>query len=552
MRGSHDSKKPHEGRGARRKRHDWAASKPWPLAAIIPAEALRESLLTQQERPDPRGLKIRRAMILGDLDLEYSSVPCPLHLLDCEVYGNLKLGQSVVPEVSLEGSRVWDVGFDLCRIQGSLIADRLNCAGEFRAFGATVGGQVHLDHATFSKSAGDSICLGGISVNSDIHAFRLQSAGAVDLAGSRVEGQLVLEKARIQSRDSCALRLDHSRIDGGIFARDLRVEGEVNAVRMESKGKLDLGNSRIQNPGKHALRLDGADIRGGIAASEAVFEGQFCFPSADIGVEIDFTKATLDATGSRALSGQLSRIKHLCLRVAHSSGEINLTGAAIDNLEVGSKPPTPIVATGWSLRDLTGPPRSDWKASRDWLDSQKIFTSQPWHEIAGIYERNGQASDARRMRHAAAWRLTRKASWPNRWIRTAYGLLVGHGYYPLFAVIWLAAVLAVAGTATHDRSQFVPVSASARSAQPPPTASCPSGPEPLTADANPGCLTPGYPVYQPLLYALTVTTPASAVASPAWIPRSAPATWVLAICKVAGWLLTAMLLAALAGLLKRG
>ena len=66
-------------------------------------------------------------------------------------------------------------------------------------------------------------------------------------------------------------------------------------------------------------------------------------------------------------------------------------------------------ASGWRLGDVRGKIRHDKKAAADWLsrDNAKEFVAQPWHELANVYERNGQPADARWMRWKAARGVTR-------------------------------------------------------------------------------------------------------------------------------------------------
>ncbi len=50
----------------------------WDPGRTIPAAAVRAALLTKGLDPDPRGLRIRGANIIGSLDLEHATLPCTL------------------------------------------------------------------------------------------------------------------------------------------------------------------------------------------------------------------------------------------------------------------------------------------------------------------------------------------------------------------------------------------------------------------------------------------------------------------------------------------
>jgi hypothetical protein len=87
--------------------------------------------------------------------------------------------------------------------------------------------------------------------------------------------------------------------------------------------------------------------------------------------------------------------------------------------------------------------RHDRKAAADWLrrhNAAKEFVAQPWHELANVYERNGQPADARWMRWNAAQGVTHTSPLWSK-IRNIYGAAVGHGYYPLRAAGWLIGLI---------------------------------------------------------------------------------------------------------------
>jgi hypothetical protein len=67
-----------------------------------------------------------------------------------------------------------------------------------------------------------------------------------------------------------------------------------------------------------------------------------------------------------------------------------------------------------------------------------------------------------RIRVAAANRITANARWPTKLSRTIYLCVVGHGYYPLLAGLWLAAVV-FAGTmmVALNLNDFIPTNSAA-------------------------------------------------------------------------------------------
>jgi hypothetical protein len=83
--------------------------------------------------------------------------------------------------------------------------------------------------------------------------------------------------------------------------------------------------------------------------------------------------------------------------------------------------------------------------------------AQPWHELASVYDRNGQPADARWLRREAARGVTRTSRSGPKLVRWIYGALTGHGYYRLRAAFWLvlAVLVTISIVATH-RADFAP------------------------------------------------------------------------------------------------
>ncbi len=226
------------------------------------------------------------------------------------------------------------------------------------------------------------------------------------------------------------------------------------------------------------------------------------------------------------------------------------------------------------MQDLRGVVRSDRRATRRWLDTAPAFVAQPWHELAQVYDRNGQPADAKYLRLHAARRATQTSPWWSKPPRVAYDLLVGYGYRPLLAGAWLIAALLVAFviTSTHKAS-FEP--GNITQAQ----AALTAGTEPMTTSSGlPGTSGPtgaaggagstartvptgntrcqdltGYPCLRPGLYALDTVLPPTVTTGQgtAWRPTTTWIAYTLTFLKAFGWLLTALLLAGVTGLLRK-
>ena len=258
--------------------------------------------------------------------------------------------------------------------------------------------------------------------------------------------------------------------------RPVQIGIRVDALGLHPHGPLNLRGATLTNPAGDALNLDQATIT----------DGMF-----------------LD-------------------RGFAATGQVTMRFATLKVLVGSDKPPAQLVVTGWRLGDIHGV-LNDPKTMTSWLDAvpAKEFALQPWHEAAAVYDRQGRPTDAKRLRVAAARRVTARSKLPSKLLRTLYGLFAGYGYYPLLAGVWLIAAAIMAGTLTFFFGAT----------------------QPLTGGAS---LDPG-------LYGAAVVIPPAAgiipsswtVTSPLWL------AWTLIALKAFGWLQTAILIAGLTGLLKK-
>ena len=93
-----------------------------------------------------------------------------------------------------------------------------------------------------------------------------------------------------------------------------------------------------------------------------------------------------------------------------ATGQVTMRFATLKVLVGSDKPPAQLVVTGWRLGDIHGG-LNDPKTMTSWLDAvpAKEFALQPWHEAAAVYDRQGRPTDAKRLRVAAARRVTARS-----------------------------------------------------------------------------------------------------------------------------------------------
>lgn len=171
-----------------------------------------------------------------------------------------------------------------------------------------------------------------------------------------------------------------------------------------------------------------------------------------------------------------------------------------------------------------------------------------------IYERNGQYADARWLHRKAAWGVTKASPFGlTKVARIVYGLLTGHGYAPLRAGLWLIGVVAAIIIIVFSaRSLFTPTASNpitwATTATAENSERSITGVSPCEQLSHPAsCL-------NPWLYAFDSVSPGTLTTGQAnlWTPNKT--LWLaapLGLLKTFSWILVALLLAGVTGLLRK-
>jgi hypothetical protein len=497
-------------------------SNDWPAERRIPAAALREVLVRRDLAVDPRGLRIRGARFVGDLQLANISFRYPLELQDCRVDA-IDLTDSSLHALSLNGSHV-----DTLTLLRAELASDLRLDSGFHARGvdaieARIGGRIRLTEATLSSGGlkipggkGQALVLDGAVVSGGMSSLRdLIVRGQLSAVRSEI-GQVGLWGSTFENPngDEYVLVLDMARIKSGLFLRDgFTATGGIRAASAHITGPLDLIGARLSRPGDCALLLQGAHIDNLLFAAE------------------DSVDASVD-------------------------GCVDLTRAVIGDLvtpETG-QPPGMLNAPGWQIADIYGGMRKDWHIADRWVKNKcpkdkDPIAAQSWHAVADVYDRNGQPSGARRLRLSAAMNVTKTAPWYRKLLRTLYLLIVGHGYYPLAAAAWMLAIIVGATILVScSRSDVVPSDLAAANQAATAYAQQAHEAAPGRVTAQTPCAShPDYPCFGAFAFAVPNLIPGLGDANH-W-KAAGPLNDQLVVLRVAVWVLSGFLLAGLTGLL---
>jgi hypothetical protein len=411
--------------------NDPAQADKWGASREIRAALIRWMCVDHQAQGlvDPAGIRVLGARIVGVLNLALVSVPIPIVLDNCVLIEPIKLGGTEIPYLELDGSYTREI-----HASGLHVRNNLSMGKGFHA----VGG-IFLDHAKIGLD--------------------------LDFGGARLR----------YAKNPEARFLDQLRVT--LFAYLIQVGGNVWLNRgFESDGAVDLGGAKIGgnlhfdsgrfiNPGNVAIAVPGASVDGVIFLSnfgpgdEVEVDGVANFSSDRVGDSfivdhVKFDGSVGDQHGFDGAGMTVARSfiwHHVTLK---NDAQLDLSDAAVGVLlddEESWPAPGRLLIDGLTYSGLSAgnggrvePPGQKARGAGDavesrlrWLALQPPgFHSEPYNELAKYYMGSGEEASAVTVFIAQEDdRYTRLGLWGRIW----GGFLkatIGYGRRPLLAFNW--------------------------------------------------------------------------------------------------------------------
>ncbi|MCG5440737.1 hypothetical protein [Micromonospora foliorum] len=456
------------------------------ISASVIRELVRGRLVSE---PDPHGLRLRGARIVGRLDLENVTGDLALELRDCLLPDGVTLRNARLSAVALTGCRIeqapgstdaaleatrcaaWALSLDWSTVSADTVAATIRLA-------AARVGTLDCRGARWENSTGPALDADGLTVDQSVFlndGFTATSAsarGTIRLLGAHIGGQLNCGGARLENTVGPALNADNLRADqdvllwNGFSASSASEQGTIRLIGAHL-GSLSARGARLSNTAGPVLDADGLTVDrdlaldGGFTARSASGWGGVSLAGARIGGLLACGGAHMENTLGPALDLNGLRVDQDVLLddgfSATSGGDevvvvLVLAGTRVggalrlDIDRVARTAPGPLV----EVEGLTysGQPRP--ASLRRWLtllrEDTPRYSAQPYQQLAAAYRAAGHDRDARTILiaqrrdqlHRAGLSATERA-----WGRLI-GITLGYGYQPWRALLLLLATLAVA------------------------------------------------------------------------------------------------------------
>jgi len=294
----------------------------------------------------------------------------------------------------------------------------------------------------------------------------------VGVAGALIHGLLDLsysESSLPLTMLSCAIPEGVEFSSAHLEELDLRrsstgpIDGEQAVVRGDitlQRGRYD-GISLFRSEIGGTVDLSGAHLIGAepFSAVEAVIHGDVLFHEgfttagtidlrlAHIGEAVSFNHAIFTGDGDNGLNAERAIVDEAIYWVAITTGphtELDLSDAHAGSLwdDAASWPaPGNLNVTGFVYGDFSGGP-DDAAQRLEWLHRQPVtlwVQPQPYRQLAQVLSRNGAAEGAIQVHIAKENAMTRYGhlTMPDRVWRFILRITIGYGYRPLQALWWI-------------------------------------------------------------------------------------------------------------------
>jgi hypothetical protein len=477
------------------------------------------------EQIDPGGLRVLGARIVGGLNLTFVHVPFAMALERCSIGDPMRLEFVVAPTLDFEGS----------------------FTSAIRAGGMTIHGSVFMG--------------GGFQASDEVNLENSRIEGDLNLAGGHFNHLQKQGPWTWESQYNTALNAHTVRVDDSIIlCCGFTSDGAVLIGGSTIGADLVCFGSRISNPNNLAFMGSNIDVALNVLMLKSPpfdafrAEGEVTFFSAHIGGNLFASGATFGGAAQQVHGLSLARasIKGALTwqNVKLENGaRLDLSASTVQVLaddEASWPPQGGLQLDGFSYSILVP---LDARDRLRWLGLQPGFSPQPYRQLAKVLRESGDDASAVKVLIAAADSRYQQYGLPGRLLGWFLKVTIGYGHRPLLALLWALGIVLVGWVAV-----FIGKRAGVMA---------PTWPENKPPDAR-----KSYEELQPLLYSLDAFLPfvnlhqehywwpdATVSGECAVLGRNITVggralRYYLWLQIVAGWLLSAIFIAGVTGLLR--
>ncbi|HEX5928010.1 MAG TPA: hypothetical protein VFY48_01305 [Solirubrobacterales bacterium] len=351
----------------------------------MPAGAIADLACRPVGKKGSKILWLRRARIVGDLELTSRLIGVRLRFEDCEFENEVNLDQAEAVDIAMFscviGGRMR--GYQL-RVQHNVVLHDSTLKNGLALMGAHIGGQLSMNGSTLeggpqgADRTGAALSADGIEVNQGIFCRGgFTAKGALRVIGAMVGGQFSLTGAHLEGlgtedgQEGPSICGDRMEVRGNFHCDEIDATGEMRLLGARVGGQLSfrgatLAGGRRERSGlqpalnvdgievtqgmycdegfsaKGEVRMVGATVRGQLTLAKSVLEGA---EAADQLPGLALTADRLRVTGSMYCD-ECEVVGGIHLSGASIGGQLSLVQATIDGKGRGAVVADDLVAVG--------------------------------------------------------------------------------------------------------------------------------------------------------------------------------------------------------------
>lgn len=299
---------------------------------VVRAGLIRELLLGRHGELDPRGVRLSGARVDGHLNLVRVKAAAGLTFSDCVFGEPIEARSASLPHLAFHGGRGAGIMADGLQVDGSLFLRRGTrfsgdeARGTIRLLGAQVAGDLDLEGAHITNTAGPALNAAGIKVGGQVllrDGVRITGSGddgALNLVGAHLASNFDMTKTEIGNATGPALLMVNAAVGGFLSLADgnrLSGHGSNGTLCLSSahiSGHAELTGTEITNTAGSALFAHGVEVGGnlllrtGLSITGHGETGALELFNATIGNVLELDGAEITNTAGPALSANRARI----------------------------------------------------------------------------------------------------------------------------------------------------------------------------------------------------------------------------------------------------
>jgi uncharacterized protein YjbI with pentapeptide repeats len=393
-----------------------------------------------------RALRLSNAVIGGRLLCDGLSAEGELRLHNTQVGAAIGLSGA---RLSAPSGAALNAG-GLTVAGGVFCLDGFTAEGEVRLIGARLGANLALAGAVLSNPGKVALNLDRATIG-DCDATGITCSGQVSCVGTRIASRLNLTDARLDSSgDQPALCADGATVEGMLGLNRVQARGALTLRTSRVGQRVLLMGAHVENPGGVALRFSRAEIGADIFCDDMTVVGTVKLAGARIGARVSLERVRLSSPAGVAVDARAMQAAHVTLVPAEPiQGSVDLSHARIGVLtDDPACWPAALDLSGLTYEALE--PALPARDRLRWLARHSEgYEPEPYEQLASHYVAMGQPTQARKVLCARERQQRKGKSPPGKIWGLLQDYIVGYGYQPWRAVLWLALLLAAGSIVFH-------------------------------------------------------------------------------------------------------